>query len=229
MSFNFMAAIIIHSDFGPQENKVFRSLFSFPIYMPWSDGTRCMIFVFWMLSFKPAFSLSFLTFIKRFLSSSLLSIIRVVSSVYLKLLIFLLAILIPACPSSNPVHPTMMYSFPNFEPVYCFMSSSNCCFLTCIQVSLRPMDVVGVGGVVVKGWFVHDGRRACDRSHGGTGGRDPCSLSTFGWKDHFRKVTSFFCTAGLSSVRWGWHCGTVEFYNSEAWVISVTLNRETET
>ena len=28
-----------------------------------------------------------------------------------------------------------MYSFPNFEPIYCFMSGSNCCFLTCIQIS----------------------------------------------------------------------------------------------
>ena len=27
-----------------------------------------------------------------------------------------------------------MYSFPNFEPVHCFMSGSNCCFLTCIQI-----------------------------------------------------------------------------------------------
>ena len=27
----------------------------FPIYLPWSDGTACMIFVFLMLSFKPAF------------------------------------------------------------------------------------------------------------------------------------------------------------------------------
>ena len=26
-----------------------------------------------------------------------------------------------------------MYTFPNLEPV-CFMSGSNCCFLTCIQV-----------------------------------------------------------------------------------------------
>ena len=31
----------------------------FLIYLPWSDGTKCMILVFWMLSFKPAFSLSF--------------------------------------------------------------------------------------------------------------------------------------------------------------------------
>ena len=28
-----------------------------------------------------------------------------------------------------------MYSFPNLEPVCCSMSSSNCCFLTCIQIS----------------------------------------------------------------------------------------------
>ena len=30
---------------------------------------------------------------------------------------------------------TLMYSFPNFESVCCSMSSSNCCFLTFIQVS----------------------------------------------------------------------------------------------
>ena len=60
------------------------------------------IFIFWMLIFKPNFSLSSFTFIKRLLSSSLLSAIRVVSPVYLRLLIFLLAILIPTCASSNP-------------------------------------------------------------------------------------------------------------------------------
>ena len=60
-----MAAVIIHSDFGPQENKVFQSVFSFPIYMPWSDGARCMNLIFWMLTFKPAFSLPPFTLIKR--------------------------------------------------------------------------------------------------------------------------------------------------------------------
>ena len=48
-------------------------------------------------------------FIKRLFISSLLSAIRVVSSVYLRLLIFLPAILIPACASSSPVF-LMMYS-----------------------------------------------------------------------------------------------------------------------
>ena len=59
-------------------------------------GPDAMIFIFWMLNFKPTFSLSFFTFIKRLFSSSLLFTIRVVSSAYLRLLIFLLAVLIPA-------------------------------------------------------------------------------------------------------------------------------------
>ena len=54
-------------------------------------GPDAMILVFWMLSFKPTFSLSSFTFIKRLFSSSSLSAIRVVSSAYLRLLIFLLA------------------------------------------------------------------------------------------------------------------------------------------
>ena len=35
-----------------------------------------------------------------------------------------------------------MYSFPNMEPVCCSMSSSNCCFLTCIQISQEAGKVV---------------------------------------------------------------------------------------
>ena len=34
------------------------------------------------------------------------------------------------------------YSFPDLEPIYCSMSSSNCCFLTCIQVSQEAGQVV---------------------------------------------------------------------------------------
>ena len=52
-------------------------------------GPDAMIFVFWMLGLKPSFSLSSFTFIKRLFSSSLLSAIRVVSSAYLRLSIFL--------------------------------------------------------------------------------------------------------------------------------------------
>ena len=76
--------------------------------MKWWDPDA-MILVFWMLSFKPTFSLSTFTFIKRLFSFSSLSAIRVMSSTYLKLLIFLQAILIPACASSSPVF-LIMYS-----------------------------------------------------------------------------------------------------------------------
>ena len=64
-------------------------------------GPDAMILIFWMLSFKPTFSLSSFTFIKQLFSCSLLSAIRVVSSAYLRLLIFIPAILIPACASSS--------------------------------------------------------------------------------------------------------------------------------
>ena len=49
-------------------------------------GPVAMILIFWKLSFKPTFSLSSFTFIKRLFSSSSLSAIRVVSSAYLRLL-----------------------------------------------------------------------------------------------------------------------------------------------
>ena len=39
-----------------------------------------------------------------------------------------------------------MHSFPNLEPVCCFMYSCNCCFLTCIQVSQEEGQVV---------WYSH--------------------------------------------------------------------------
>ena len=38
------------------------------------------------------------------------------------------------------------YSFPDLEPVCSFMSSSNCCFLICIQISQEPGKVV---------WYSH--------------------------------------------------------------------------
>ena len=58
-------------------------------------GPDVMILVFCMLSFKPEFSFSFFTLIKRLFSSFSIYAKRVVSSACLRLLIFLLAILIP--------------------------------------------------------------------------------------------------------------------------------------
>ena len=82
---------------------------TFPIYLPWSDGTRCHDLSF-LMSFKPTFSLSSFTFIKRLFSSSV-SAIRMVSSAYQRLLIFLLAILILACASSNPAFLMMCSAY----------------------------------------------------------------------------------------------------------------------
>ena len=76
-------------------------------------GPDAMIFIFWMLIFKPPFSLSSFTF-KRFFSSSSPSAITVAPSAYLRLLIFLLAILIPAFDSFSPAF-CMMYSVYNFK------------------------------------------------------------------------------------------------------------------
>ena len=39
-----------------------------------------------------------------------------------------------------------MYSFPDLESVCCSMSSSNCCFLTCVQISQEADEVV---------WYSH--------------------------------------------------------------------------
>ena len=72
-------------------------------------GPEAMILVFCMVSFKTAFSLSSFTLIKRLFSSSSLSTIIVVSSACLRWLIFLPAILIPACDLSSLAF-RMMYS-----------------------------------------------------------------------------------------------------------------------
>ena len=104
-----MAAVTICSDFGAPQNKVSHSFHCFPSICYEVMGPDAMMLVFWTLSFKPTFSLSSFTFLKRFFSSSLLSAIKVVSSAHLKLLIFLLAILITACASSSLAFH-MMYS-----------------------------------------------------------------------------------------------------------------------
>ena len=108
-----------------------------------------------MLSFKPTFSLSSFTFINRLFRSSSLSAIRVVSSAYLWLLIFLPAILIPAYASSSPAFFMMYYAYKlnkqgdNIQPWRTpfpiwnqSVSSSNCCFLTCKQISQEAGQVV---------------------------------------------------------------------------------------
>ena len=102
-------------------------------------GSDAMILVFWMLTFKSTFLLSSFTFIKRFFSSFSLSAIRVVSSAYLRLFIFLPAILIPACASSSPAF-LMMYSAVHFSDV--------------------PWGPAPAGPGIPKGWVVSAKRSA---------------------------------------------------------------------
>ena len=97
-----MASVTIHSDFRAQEEEICHCFHLFPFYLPWSDGTGChdlSFFEHWILSclFHSPLSPS----LNKLFSSSLLSAIKVVASAYLRLLIFLPAILILVCASSS--------------------------------------------------------------------------------------------------------------------------------
>ena len=104
-----MAVVTICSDFGAQENSLsLFPLFPYLFVMKWCDWMpRSLFFECLVLSQLVHSSLS--------LSSKGSSVtlhffaIRVVSSAYLRLLIFLPAILIPVCASSSPAF-CMMYS-----------------------------------------------------------------------------------------------------------------------
>ena len=100
-----MVVVTICSDVGAPKIKSATVSSVFPSEVM---GPDAMILVVWMLSFKPTFSLSSLTFFKRLFSSYLFAI-RVVPSAYLRLSLLLLAILIPACTSFSPAF-LMMYS-----------------------------------------------------------------------------------------------------------------------
>ena len=130
--------------FGAQENKICRCFHIFPIYLPGTDGTRCQLFH------------SFFTLFQRFFSFVLIHFLPL-EWYHLRLLI-VLGCLIPACAYSSPAF-LMMYSaeklnnqgdniqswctlFPIWNQSVVSMSSSNCCFLTCIQVSQEAGQVV---------------------------------------------------------------------------------------
>ena len=72
-----MAAVIIYLDFGGQKNKICHCFHFFPSVCHEVMEPEAMMSVFWMLSFKPAFSVSSFTFIKKIFTSSLLSARRV--------------------------------------------------------------------------------------------------------------------------------------------------------
>ena len=92
--------------------------------------------VYIMFSFKPALPLSSFTLIKRLFSSSSLSAIRVVSSAYLGLLLFLLPILIPSCNSSSRAC-LMMCSVYRLNKQG---DSRQCCCILFSKATIRPSN-----------------------------------------------------------------------------------------
>ena len=61
--------------------------------------------------------------------------------------------LLQSCPTlcdtmdcSLPSSSALTYTLPDLEPVFCSMSISNCCFLTCIEISQEAGQVV---------WYSH--------------------------------------------------------------------------
>ena len=102
--------------------------------MNWWDWMP--IFIFWILNFKPAFSLFSFTFIKRLYSSSLLSATRVMSFAYLRLLIFISAILIPAWASSSLAFHMMYF----------------CHLMRRVDSLEKTLMLRGIGGRRRKGW-----------------------------------------------------------------------------
>ena len=156
-----MAAVTICSDFGAQENKVFHWFHCFSIYLPWSDGTRCHNLNFlsidvYQIFHSPLLPLSRgplvpLCFLPLgwwhphiwgywYFSGNLDSNLWFFRSVILHLMYSAFKL------NNKGDNKQPWYSFPNLEPVHCSMSSSNCCFLICIQ------DFQEAGKVV---WYSH--------------------------------------------------------------------------
>ena len=137
-------------------------LHCFPIYLPWSDGTGCHYLIF----LKVELYANFLTLLFHFHQEALQffftfchkggvicisEVIDISAGNLDSSLCFLqpsishdvLCILVK---KEGWQYTVLVYSFSYLEPVCCSMSSSNCCFLTCIQVSQEAGQVV---------WYSH--------------------------------------------------------------------------
>ena len=146
-----MAAVTVYSDFGTQEEKICHFFHFSPSICHEVIGLHAMIFVFWMLSFKPTFSLSSSTLIKRFFLVPLLFLPLECYHLHIRgcwyfcwKSLFLIVIhlawhlawySLSRSYISRWQFTALMYSFPNFKPVCCSMSGSNCWLLTWTQVS----------------------------------------------------------------------------------------------
>ena len=117
-------------------------------------GPEGMIFIFWMLNFKPPFSTLLFHFQEalQFLfgfyhKGDVICTSEVIdissgnldfSLCFIHISIFMMY----SAYKLNKQYTSLMYSFPNLEPVLCSMSGSNLCFLTCIQFSQEAGNVI---------------------------------------------------------------------------------------
>ena len=115
-----MAAVTVRSDFGAQEEEICHYFHLSPSICHAVMGPDAMILVFLIFSFKLALSLSCFTLIKRLFRSSLLSVIRVVSSAYLRLMIFLPANLVLPYNSSSLAFHMMCSAYKLNKQPCCF-------------------------------------------------------------------------------------------------------------
>jgi len=121
-------------------------------------GPDAVIFVFWMLSFKPSFQLQLFHFHQEVLQFIFVfchkggviyisEVIDISPSNLDSSLCFiqpgiLHVVLCMEVKSAGWQYTAFMYSFPNFKPVHCSMFNSNYCLLICIQISQEADKVV---------------------------------------------------------------------------------------
>ena len=62
-------------------------------------------------------------------------------------------------------YTTLTFSFPDFEPVHCSMSSYNCCILTCIEIFPRQVRWSGIPKVCfLRPTWLHSGMSGSRRA-----------------------------------------------------------------
>ena len=107
-----------------------------------------------------------------------------------------------------------MYSFPNLKPVRCSMSSSNCCFLICIQISQEAGQVVWYSHLFknfpvccdaepYNSWINHVGRWKC-----------VCLCECETLLDHFASITIVLATQKIlpsNPVHWEYSYSAIVF------------------
>ena len=120
----------------------------FPLLLPWSDGTTCHDLNFLNAEFQASFFTLLFHPHQEVVYSSSLSPIRVVSSSYLRLLVFPLGVLIPACDLSNPAF-LLMYS------AYKLNKHGDKIQPWCIPFLILNQSVVPCLALIVSSWPVY--------------------------------------------------------------------------